>query len=135
MVTHFFKTLALTTFCLVGLALAAPLGPASQLSNPVAVNEAYISVVRNQELFLGAVGFGIALTANLRLKAGLWLALVAAFFAGTLFLTFSQAEDLALTSQFFVDLVSFHAHYLASGALVTAAFIVAARLTTDARRE
>ena len=100
MIAHVSKSLALTILCFVGLALAAPLGPISQLSYPIAVNEAYFSAVRNHELFLGAVGFAIALTASLRLKAGLWLALVAAFFAGTLFFTFSQAEDLALPSRY-----------------------------------
>ena len=126
------KTSGLVITTWVALAIAAAFGPISQLPMAVEFNEGYFSAVRVHELLLGFVGFLCALLANLFVKTKIWLAGLAAFLAGTLFYTATQAGDPGFMSYLLKGLIEFHSHYLISGTVVVIIYIALARLLKSA---
>ncbi|MEZ5706482.1 MAG: hypothetical protein R3E56_15150 [Burkholderiaceae bacterium] len=130
MVAHFFKTFALMTFCLLEW-LAAPLGPQASFRIPLPSTKP-IFLLFEPRAISGRNWVRHCLYGQPAPEGWSLACPCCGPLAGTLFFTLIQAKDLALPSHFVAGLVEFHTCYLASGALVTAAFIVAARLTTNA---
>lgn len=132
---HFVKTTGLVIITWVTLGIAAAYGPISQLPTAVVIDENYFSVVRNHELLLGFIGFMTALLANLFVKTKIWLACLAAFLAGTLFYTATQAGDPDFISYLLDNVVEFHSHYLISGAAAAIIFVAITKLFKGAKNE
>ena len=111
-----FLAMIIATICV--MFAAATVGPLSSIPGTVLVNDAYLSVVREHELMLGACGFASALLFGILAKLAVWVRVVSAILAGTLYYVLAQGGDPDFWSYAVGGLMWFHFHFLASGALV-----------------
>ena len=114
---------------MISLGITAPFGPIGQIPNTFLIDENYLKVVRNHELFLGTVGFITALVANFWLSVKDIYAIIAAIIGGSLYFIGTQASDPDFLNYVVTSLIDFNVNYLASGAVVYILFFLTKKIT------
>ncbi len=119
----FGKTTGLVVVSILVLLIAAPFGPLGQLPQTFLVDENYLKVVRNQDLFLGCISFFFVLLANIPIKLPIGFPVLAAVIGGTLFVIFAQSGDPEFLDYLGSEIVDFHSSYVPAGIAVTLVFV------------
>ena len=109
------------------LLVASPFGPLGQLPQTFLVDENYLKVLRNQDLYLGSITFFFVLLANVLVKLPIAFTFLAAVLGGTLFVIFAQSGDPDFLNYLGSAIVDFHTNYVAAGIVVSLVFIGVAR--------
>ncbi len=116
----FSKFAILIVASFTALIAAAPFGPLGNPPGIMAINDSYLALARNHELYLGLVGFLGVFLANIWVKAHIIIAIASATLGGSLFFILVQGEDPEFFSHLSEYLFGFHMHYLAAGLIVVA---------------
>ncbi len=123
MKSQYLKTLFLVALSVAAISIAAPYGPLAHMPNTITVDESYLSIVRNHEIYLGFVAFLVLFLANYWVDVKSYFVILAAFLGGSFYFIYTQASDPDFLSFLLEALALFHVHYLLSGVVVLLIFL------------
>ena len=129
---HTLRITAVAAASLAALVLGWRIGPVSALPNPVLVNEAYVEVIRNQFLFMGALTSGVAVIIGLLLGLPLYVIATVVMITGLIIHALGQVGDPDFLDYYLSSVLGFLAPYALTSALV---FLLSASLLALIRRQ